>query len=420
MTFLVALLLSGPLSARAEDTPASQGPEFDPADANADGTVSGKERRQNRRADRRARRAANGSTMSEKEADAADAAESAARTDAASSRAASAASALKNSLPSADAGGGIPPGGGGASATVDQTPSGSKSSTPGTSVAVSGKPSGVKPSGYSAGASGDPGRPQSHSDFALAAHSGYAPAFVAAGLKLGPDGRSVMRLDGKPTTQEDYARLQREISSMPAAIGRRSDFFSVVSPEHYADLKRGYKEKREGDPLYKDVGTTAGDRDFIHTVSCAKISGDCNKSIEQESYKKGDFVTPEALDDMWSALKKELDGSAPEKEGGGIPSLGGARSQIAREKALEAARALSGESTGTETTSVSATTISVMKDSTPVSQAVTSARRLWKNAMSVVLPGTHNGSEGTNPAWPIGAAALAAITAGVLFLRRKG
>jgi hypothetical protein len=267
-------------------------------------------------------------------------------------------------------------------------------------------------------ATGNPGSPQAPSDFALAARSGYAPAFAAAGLKLAPDGKSVLRLDGKPATPEDYARLQREISSMPAALGRRPDFFSIVSPEHYVDLKRGYKEKKD-DPVYKDVGTTEADRDFVHTASCSKLSGDCNKSVEKASYKKGDFVAPEDLDSMWSALQKEIDGSA---EGGGLPSPGAARSEVARETAMDAARALSSmKPDDAAGSSGSAAKAAKAPDATPVSQAVASVRRLWKRAAALTLSGNVSSNDGgLNPVLPIGALALVILAGGALFMRRKG
>lgn len=401
LTLLAALLLSGPPSARAQESTAVSAP-----------ALSGKERRHKRRADRKARRGEKGpygEILGDEEADAADAAESSARTAAAAGKAAGAAAALKGSLPSADAGGGMP----GASVAGESPPNdagGAPSRTAGTPAAA--------PSGFTAGASGDPGRPQAPSDFALAARSGYTPAFAAAGLKLGPDGRSVLRLDGKPAAPEDYARLQREIGALPAALGRRPDFFSIVSPAHYADLKRGYKEKKDGDPVYKDVGTTEGDRDFVHTASCAKLSGDCNKSVEKASYKKGDFVAPEDLDSMWNALQKELDGSA---EAGGLPSLGAARSGLARETALGAARALSPAYSGQQTDPSGAAAAAKAPGSTPVSRAAASVGKLWKRASALAFPRTGGSPEGGSgvPA-ALGALALAALAGGALFMRRKG
>lgn len=413
LSLLAALLLSGPPAARAEEPPAAA---LDAADTDGDGVVSGKERRRKRRADRRARRGdkgPSGEVLSDEALDAEEAAESSARSSAASGRAASAAAALKSSLPPAGAGGGMGafPGAGGR--VPEAAPGGSAGG------ATAPPPADAEsPSGFSAGASGNPGNPKSPSDFALAARSGYAPAFAAAGLKIGPDGRTVVRLDGKPATPDDYARLQREIAAMPAALGRRPDFFSIVSPAHYADLKRGYKEKKEGDEVYKDVGTTAEDRDFVHTASCSKLSGDCNKSVEKASYKKGDFVAPEDLDSMWDALQKELDGSA---ESGGTPSPAAARSDLAREKAMDAARALTDGGAGDEDAIHSATKEGLPPEagSTPAARTLATAKRLWKSA-ALALPGAKPFSkDGPSPAWPLAAVAVGALGAGALFFRRK-
>ena len=250
LTLLAALLLSGPPAARAEDNPAPRTATVDAADENGDGTVSGRERRRKRRADRRARKAgqpANGAIETDVEMDAADAAESSARGSAASHNAASAAAAMKDSLPSPDAGGGLPGGiaqAGGAGGPAGGAPPGPAAIAPPNNAGGAKTYSGD----FSGGASGDPGKPKTPSDFALAARSGYAPAFAAAGLKMSPDGKTVLRLDGRAATPEDYARLQREIGAMPAALGRRPDFFANVSPGHYADLKREYKAKKDGDP----------------------------------------------------------------------------------------------------------------------------------------------------------------------------
>ena len=209
---------------------------------------------------------------------------------------------------------------------------------------------------------------------------------------------------------------------MPGALGRRPDFFSAISPEHYSDLKRGYKDKKDGDPVYKDVGTTEGDRDFVHTASCSKMSGECNKNVEKDSYKKGDFVAPEDLNNMWSALEKELNASSPEQEGGGLPSLGATRSQIAREKAMEAARSLSGENVSGNASTVSGSgPVPTKIDATPVGQAVASARRLWKNATSLALPGSTSAErEQKSRLLLVALGVLIALGGFVLFLRRKG
>ncbi len=410
LTFLAALLLMGPLTARAEDNPPASAPALDPADADGDGTVSGKERRQRRRAERRSRRGQrgpDGELLSDEEADAAEAAESSARGEAASGRAAGAAAALKGMLPSADAG--AFPGG--------RDASGGRKSDGGTSAAAGRLP--TAPARDAPKATGDPGRPNAPSDFVLAARSGYEPAFAAAGLKLGPDGRSIIRLDGKPATGDDYARLRSEIAAMPAALGRRPDFFSAVSPGHYADLKRGYKVKKDGDTVYKDVGTTAEDRDFVHTASCEKLSGDCNEHVVKGSYKKGDFVAPEDLDGMWAALQKELDGSA---EAGGLPSLAATRSGISRAAALDAARALSEGGMDEDDAIRSATAEDPASRPTAVAEAAASVKRLWKSMSSSVAGPGPGGAAGESSAPPLalGALAFAALGAGALFMRRKG
>jgi hypothetical protein len=398
LTLFAALLLSGPLPARA-DNPATPAIDLS-ADANGDGTVSGKERRRKRRADRRARRGTKGANMTDAELDAADAAESSARGGAAANKAASAASALKSSLP------------------ADDVPGSAEQSAGGKSASPTARSETAALAGAAPKSTNDPGRPSSPSDFALAARSGYAPAFAAAGLKLGPDGKSVVRLDGKPATPADYARLKSEIASMPAALGRRPDFFSAVSPAHYADLKQGYKARKDGDPVYKDVATTEGDRDFVHSASCDKLSGECNKSVEKASYKKGDFVAPEDLDNMWDALQKELNGSA---ETGGMPDPGAARSRAARDTAIGAAIALSPASSDASAAPGQVPGGRALPPSTPVTAAVASARRFLKSAFAAIVPGSA-GAKGADaaPSLALGALALAALTGGALFLRRKG
>jgi hypothetical protein len=400
LSLFAALLLSGPLPARA-DNPAA--PPIDlSADANGDGTVSGKERRQKRRAERRARRGAkpDGTQMSDKELDAADAAESSARGGAASNSAASAADAMKSSLPPAD----DVPGAAGSSPDAKTGARPARSETAAASAAPK--------------ATNDPGKPNAPSDYALAARSGYAPAFAAAGLKPGPDGKSVVRLDGKPATPEDYARLKSEIASMPAALGRRPDFFSAVSPAHYADLKQGYKARKDGDPVYKDVALTEGDRDFVHSASCDKLSGECNKSVEKASYKKGDFVAPEDLDNMWDALQKELDGSA---EAAGMPDPGAARARAARDTAIGAAIALSPASSDAAAAASSGPQDGKAPPAAPVTAAVASARRFLKTAFAAIVPGAAGAKAADSaPSLALGAIALAALMGGALFLRRKG
>lgn len=427
LSALAALLLSGPPAALAQDPPPAG--QFDARDTDQDGTVSGKERRRARRADRRARRGeknADGTAAVDEEQDAADADASAERGQAATSAAANAAAALKSSMPSLDAaampggdGGKIPGGAGGTGpgAGAGKT---AASDFHGSGAAGTGSGS-FKPSSFSAGASGDPSKPKSPSDFVLAARSGYAPAFAKTGLKLSADGRSVVRADGSPATADDYARLQREIGSMPGALSRRADFFNAISPGHYADLKRDYKTKKDS-PAFKDVGETEGERDFVHTSSCDKLSGGCNANVEKGSYKKGDYVAPEDLDAIWGALQKQIDGS---EAAGGNMSLSEQSSAIAREKAVEAAAALTDDPGGPGglPKKKEGSTSSTTGGSSPaaVTQAVVTAQKFFASVTGLALPGRDpKTGEGGNPLPLIVAGSLAALGLGVLILRRKG
>ncbi len=424
LTLLAALLFSGPPAARAEDAPPPAAAE-DSRDANHDGTVSGKERRRARRSERRARRGeknASGETAVDEEQDAADAEESAERGRSASGAAAGAAAALKSSMPSLDAAA-MPPGAGGtggppASPGAPQPGDPAAKAAGGSAALGSGGAAagGFKPSAHSAGASGDPGKPRAPSDFVLAARSGYAPAFASAGLKLSADGRSIVRLDGSPASADDYTRLQREISAMPAALGRRPDFFNAISPERYADLKGEYKTNKD-DPNFKDVGTTEGDRDFVHTASCDRLSGDCNKNVEKGGYKKGEYVAPEDLDAMWNALQKQIDGSSAAEDGMSLSAKG---ETLARETAVEAAEAISGEKNRPAAARAAAAgTAEASPAAAAVAQAVAAARNVFRGAMTIARPG--RGAEGgaDRSALAVAAAVLGALAAGVLLLRRR-
>jgi hypothetical protein len=165
------------------------------------------------------------------------------------------------------------------------------------------------------GSSGDPANPKSAADLLLAARGPYAPALEKAGLKLAPDGRSFLRVsDGKPATAEDLERFRSGVLSMPAALARRPDFHQKVSPEHFAALQAGYREGRSPS-VYKDVAATEKERDFVHSRSCEKMSGECNEHAAKSSYKKGEYVTPEDLERMYKGLEAELAGAEePEEE----------------------------------------------------------------------------------------------------------
>jgi hypothetical protein len=315
LLFLILLAVARP--AHADDPPADPGSdsdsvEYDPADANQDGTVTNRERR---RYNRKQRRAASSQDDNSAVLDGQTAmvgstsgAPSSGAGQSAMGKAAAAASSMKSSMVNPDAVGGMTPGAGaggmggkpdglGKTGGAGITPGGSKLNAASAQAAAS-----------VSGSTGNVGDPRSTADFALASRSGYASAFAAAGLKMSPDGKTVLRLDGSAASPDDLARLRRQIDQMPQALTRRPDFFSVVSPEHYSDLKGGYHSHPElSGSVYKDVGTTPQDRDFVRTNSCDKASGDCNENSEKASYKKGEFVPPEDLDKMWADLQKKLD-----------------------------------------------------------------------------------------------------------------
>lgn len=282
----VLLLCARARPCRAGDPPADpQDQSYDPADENQDGTVTNREARRYRRKLRRAARPKGsgpsgtvgkegGAEAVVQDVDDGPTGQTAAgqRGAGALSRAGGAAEALKAALPSADAG-----------AMPD----------------VTGAPAAAKPRGGDAGAAW----PQ---ELVLAARGAYAPAFAAAGLKLAADGRTIVRLDGSPASPDDLTRLRRQIDAMPRALERRPDFFGVITPERFNGLKQGYHERPElAQTVYKHVGPTEGDRDLVHTASCAKVSGDCNKNVERPAYHKGDYVAPEDLNRMWDAMERE-------------------------------------------------------------------------------------------------------------------
>jgi hypothetical protein len=418
--FLLALLAGRTPPARAGDpaptTPpdASTAGPSDAADLNGDGTVTNRERRRYNRRQRRGQGGANGPAAAPDDAQVA-AAEASAQTHsaAAGKSAAAAASAMKDALPSADAGAGLKPGGPGGLGDI------------GKSAAAGGSGAATRPGMFAPGggagpkASGNPANPQTPGDFVLAARSGYAPAFTAAGLKLGPDGRSIVRADGSPATAEDYARLRSGILGMPSALSRRPDFFSAVSPAHFDALKHGYRENPElSDSVYKHVGTTDADRDFVHTASCAKMSGDCNKDVDKPSYKKGEFVAPEDLDRMWGSLQKELDDTGKSDDdasakGGGLSAPKIARAVDAEE--TSAASPGTASSGGAKTPAGGAAAAS-----TPASAAAQTATRLWRSAAKAMgFGGAAAGGPASRPLGfgALGAAALAAL---VFALRKRG
>ena len=302
----VLLVLCSGLALFPADLPAQERETQAPAEAAVqpgEASLSKKELRRRRRAARRAAREAGREW--DQAAEAADAAEDAAE------EKAEAASEQKRERASQKASGMAENLKGGFGAGLEAAaamPGGAEAGTLG----------GTSPAGASGGLAspsgkGDPARPMSPGDFLLSVRSGYAPALERAGLRVGPDGKSLIRIsDGRPAEAGD-PRLKRAIEAMPAALAPRPDFFSEVSPEHFEAVKAGYHERPElGDTVFRHVAPTEKDRDLIHSQSCSKVSGGCNESVRRESYKKGEFVDPEDLERMWKSLEGEFEESDSE------------------------------------------------------------------------------------------------------------
>lgn len=426
-------LLSWPAAGGAAD--------YDPtADKDHDGVVTNKEARQQRRADRRARRRRpdgsyedeeapeEGATVSSDEAAAHEAAAASGGgggggASGAASSASGAAQALKALMGPTDAG--ALPGAGGPGGTDGLK--GPSATTGGAAAAhgvVHSGPRGGAITAGGGGATGDPANPNTSSDLALSARSGYGSAFAASGLKLAPDGRTVLRLDGSPASPADLSRLRERIQSMPAAIGRQPDFYNQVSPERYSDLKKGYKERKDlAETVYKDVGTTEKDRDFVHTKSCSKMSGDCNESTKKASYKKGDYVDPGDLDKMWESLQKELDeaSDSDDEASGFTMTSGGSSRRVPGIGSLDfdggdASAAESGYATAATEGSGSATAVSTAAASFP---AAATMQRLWTSAVGG-LGFSPSKSGGGRSSLLLAALALGVLLAGLgLWLSRR-
>lgn len=399
LTAALLLLLGGTAPrARADGAAGS----YDPRDLNQDGTVTGKERRQYRRMNRRQGTGSGADADPGNSADAA--ADAQAHSDAAGQKASAAAAALKSSLASPDAGLGA---GGGPGAAK--------------SASAAAKPGAVGPgvpakASSGAKASGDPSNPAAPSDFVLAARSGYAPAFATAGLKLSADGRTIVRADGSAATAEDYARLRGAILQLPAALSRRPDFFSAVSPSHFNMVKEGYRgSPGPKDPVYKDVGTTAEDRDFVHTASCAKMSGECNENADK-SYKKGDYVAPEDLDRMWASLQKEVD-SAESENGDGLGALHGP--SFARKSSdVEPPDSKDGVATGGAGNAAKAAAAGAAAPAGG-GAALQAARGVWRATRSILGLGASSSDAPGSGSLELGALGAAALAALVFALRKK-
>lgn len=151
--------------------------------------------------------------------------------------------------------------------------------------------------------------PRTAKELVLAAHSGFGGSFQALGLKAGqgPGGEpAVLRKDGGLATPAEVAALRARIDAEPAALLRRPDFFEALPRERYQSLRRDYASRPElRGTSFMDVGATARERDFVWSSSCDRLSGACNPNSAQPSYRRGQDVSPEDLNRIWSDINKE-------------------------------------------------------------------------------------------------------------------
>lgn len=152
--------------------------------------------------------------------------------------------------------------------------------------------------------------PGTVAEMALAAREGYAATFRDQGLKVGAGPRgepAILRADGAAASPADLARLKTALSSEPAALRRRPDFFEVLPREKFSDLKQDYAARPElRATVFRDIGMTARNRDFQWSASCSGLSGACNPYVAQRSYHRGQDVPPEALAAVWTAAQEEI------------------------------------------------------------------------------------------------------------------
>lgn len=162
--------------------------------------------------------------------------------------------------------------------------------------------------------------PWSVQEMALAASKGYAATFRDQGLKVGAGPRgepAVLRADGEAASPADLSRLRAALSAEPAAPRRRPDFFEVLPRERFADLKRDFAARPElRATVFRDIGMTAGQRDFQWSATCSGLSGGCNPLAGQGSYRKGQDVPPEDLDAVWDAAQEDIFSEDAEEDDG--------------------------------------------------------------------------------------------------------
>lgn len=149
--------------------------------------------------------------------------------------------------------------------------------------------------------------PDANRDLSLASAGAHGESFRAMGLSVrsGPDGRAhVVHKDGRPAQDSEVAELRRRISAEPAALTRYPSFFKAISRERYDSLKNSYGSP-ETKTAFRDVALSPAARDFLWSRSCSRVSGECNPHAVASSYKKGDYVPPSDLNNIWEDLEDD-------------------------------------------------------------------------------------------------------------------
>lgn len=137
-----------------------------------------------------------------------------------------------------------------------------------------------------------------------AAAAGSAVAGPLAGAPSAAGGASAGRAAPQSRTS---AAPSAPAPDSPRALERRPDFFKVVSPEKYNELKNAYVlTGGSAQPGFQDIGSTG--RDFVWTKSCTKGLEPCNPQAagkEEIHYDKNAIVSPETLKNIASEIEKK-------------------------------------------------------------------------------------------------------------------
>jgi hypothetical protein len=239
-------------------------------------------------------------------ANAAAAPAASARNSRAMRRASNAAAAMRNTLPSGD-NSGLSAGTGPAGANLTARPPAAKLPDAGSLLGRSSLPQSSNPAGP------NPTDPRTASDLVMASQTGFAASIRKEGFKIGPGpggAPAVLAANGRPATPAEISRLSEVLRAEPAALMRRPDFFAVLPRDHFEQLKADYRSNAAAPgAAFKDIGMSAGDRDFRFSASCSALSGGCNPVVREKSYRKGEDVPPEDLNEVWKKT------AAGEKDG---------------------------------------------------------------------------------------------------------